>query len=130
MNSRKRAFFAVIFAFFVFLVLIPALLAAKNSIKDLPPELLRKGRFDEIFFIDLPKEEERKTIFEIHLKKRRRNPAQFDLNQLTRAADGFNGAEIETKHLSSPGSLTPPPTATVAVLVVETAEQVPQHGGN
>jgi SpoVK/Ycf46/Vps4 family AAA+-type ATPase len=70
-------------------------IATANSIKDLPPELLRKGRFDEIFFIDLPKEKERLTIFDIHLRKRNRNPENFNIEQLARASDGFNGAEIE-----------------------------------
>jgi SpoVK/Ycf46/Vps4 family AAA+-type ATPase len=60
-----------------------------------PPELTRKGRFDEIFFIDLPTRDERKQIFTIHLKKRGRNPAGFDLDQLAAAAEGFTGAEIE-----------------------------------
>ncbi len=69
--------------------------ATANSIKDLPPELLRKGRFDEIFFVDLPSDEERREIFRIHLRKRSREPARFDLEGLSRAAEGFNGAEIE-----------------------------------
>jgi SpoVK/Ycf46/Vps4 family AAA+-type ATPase len=71
------------------------LVATANDIEALPPELLRKGRFDEIFFVDLPSEAVRRDIFAIHLKKRRRNPAQFDLDALAQAADGFSGAEIE-----------------------------------
>jgi hypothetical protein len=69
--------------------------ATANQIANLPPELLRKGRFDEIFFIDLPSEAERRTIFGIHLAKRRRNPRLFDLAALAADAAGFSGAEIE-----------------------------------
>ncbi|MCS6777686.1 MAG: AAA family ATPase [Chloroherpetonaceae bacterium] len=69
--------------------------ATSNDVKSLPPELLRKGRFDEIFFIDLPSEAERREIFRIHLKKRRRNPDDFDLDALAAATPGFSGAEIE-----------------------------------
>jgi ATP-dependent 26S proteasome regulatory subunit len=69
--------------------------ATANQIEGLPPELLRKGRFDEIFFIDLPNEAERQRIFEIHLSKRRRMPSRFDLSELVRATEGFSGAEIE-----------------------------------
>lgn len=66
-----------------------------NQVEALPPELLRKGRFDEIFFIDLPSEEERADIFGIHLRKRKRDPALFDLKALAAASPGFSGAEIE-----------------------------------
>jgi SpoVK/Ycf46/Vps4 family AAA+-type ATPase len=66
-----------------------------------PPELLRKGRLDEIFFVDLPNSEERKTIFAIHLKKRGRDPAAFDMDQLAEMSDGFSGAEIEEAVISS-----------------------------
>jgi SpoVK/Ycf46/Vps4 family AAA+-type ATPase len=69
--------------------------ATANRIEDLPPELLRKGRFDEIFFVDLPDEHERREIFTIHLRRRNRDPAGFDLDQLAAAAEGFSGAEIE-----------------------------------
>ncbi len=69
--------------------------ATANRIEDLPPELLRKGRFDEIFFVDLPSEEERQEIFEIHIRKRKRDPANFDIHQLAAASIGFSGAEIE-----------------------------------
>jgi SpoVK/Ycf46/Vps4 family AAA+-type ATPase len=61
----------------------------------LPPELLRKGRFDEIFFVDLPNLEERQEILFIHLHKRRWDPDRFDLPRLARETDGFSGAEIE-----------------------------------
>lgn len=70
-------------------------IATSNDVTALPPELLRKGRFDEIFFVDLPSADERKEIFTIHLKKRKRDPAQFDLDELARYSVGFSGAEIE-----------------------------------
>ncbi len=69
--------------------------ATSNDVTSLPPELLRKGRFDEIFFIDLPAHEERKQIFIIHLQKRKRNPEDFDLDRLAEVTPGFSGAEIE-----------------------------------
>ncbi len=75
--------------------------ATANSIAQLPPELLRKGRLDEIFFVDLPKAAERERIFAIHLAKRRREPASFDVKSLAAAADGFSGAEIEQAVISS-----------------------------
>jgi hypothetical protein len=69
--------------------------ATANDLSVLPPELLRKGRFDEIFFVDLPTAAEREEIFRIHLTLRRQNPGAFDLPALATAADGFSGAEIE-----------------------------------
>lgn len=69
--------------------------ATANNIEALPPELLRKGRFDETFFVDLPGAEARKEIFKIHLRKRGRDPAKFDLGALAAAAEGYSGAEIE-----------------------------------
>jgi len=77
------------------------MVATANDIEALPPELLRKGRFDEIFFVGLPKHEARKKIFEIHLKKRQRNPQEFDLVALSDAADGYSGAEIEQAVISA-----------------------------
>ncbi|KPK74560.1 MAG: hypothetical protein AMJ79_13775 [Phycisphaerae bacterium SM23_30] len=71
------------------------LVATANDIEALPPELLRKGRFDEIFFVDLPKKQTRKEIFAIHLRKRRRDTGKFDLDKLADASEGFSGAEIE-----------------------------------
>jgi SpoVK/Ycf46/Vps4 family AAA+-type ATPase len=71
------------------------IVATANDIQGLPPELLRKGRFDEIFFVDLPRVDARLDIFRIHLKRRKLNPAQFDLNQLAARSEGFAGAEIE-----------------------------------
>ncbi len=75
--------------------------ATANDVSALPPELLRKGRFDEIFFVDLPGEPERAEIFTIHLQKRRRDPAQFDLNALAAATAGYSGAEIEQAVISA-----------------------------
>lgn len=70
-------------------------IATANDISQLPPELLRKGRLDEIFFVDLPTDVERRAIFTIHLQKRRRDPARFDLDNLAQQSEGFSGAEIE-----------------------------------
>jgi SpoVK/Ycf46/Vps4 family AAA+-type ATPase len=70
-------------------------IATANDISQLPPELLRKGRVDEIFFVDLPTEPERAEVFRIHLAKRGRDPRAFDLARLARHSDGFSGAEIE-----------------------------------
>jgi hypothetical protein len=69
--------------------------ATANNIAALPPELLRKGRFDEIFFLDLPTTEERREIFTVHLKKRKCIPAEFDLDTLAQKSEGYVGAEIE-----------------------------------
>ena len=71
------------------------LVATANDIEALPPELLRKGRFDEIFFVDLPGEDARKEIFAIHLRKRGRKVEEFDTAALAAASSGFSGAEIE-----------------------------------
>lgn len=70
-------------------------MATANRIERLPGEFLRKGRFDEIFFVDLPSPDERQDIFNIHLSKRRSDIARFDLEQLAKVSDGFSGAEIE-----------------------------------
>ena len=75
--------------------------ATANQVEALPPELLRKGRFDEIFFIDLPSKEERKDIFAIHIRKRKRDPAKFDLDALAEATPGYSGAEIEQAVIES-----------------------------
>jgi SpoVK/Ycf46/Vps4 family AAA+-type ATPase len=74
--------------------------ATANDISHLPPELLRKGRLDEIFFVDLPGLQERESIFAIHLAKRGRNPADFHLAALAEAAETFSGAEIEQAVIS------------------------------
>ena len=80
MSERKKSVFVV---------------ATANDIMRLPPELVRKGRFDEIFFVDLPSPANRKDIFQIHLRKRALDPADFDVDALVEAAPGFSGSEIE-----------------------------------
>jgi len=69
--------------------------ATANQIDQLPPELLRKGRFDEIFFTDLPDEKERAEIFKVHIAKRNHDPLKFKLIDLSKSTPGFSGAEIE-----------------------------------
>jgi hypothetical protein len=86
MAERKRAVFLV---------------ATANDISRLPPELIRKGRLDEIFFVDLPTAEVRARIFEIHLKRRGLDPAGFDLPLLAEASEGFSGAGIEQAVVSA-----------------------------
>jgi SpoVK/Ycf46/Vps4 family AAA+-type ATPase len=86
MSERKKPVFIV---------------ATANDIMRLPPELVRKGRFDEIFFVDLPSPESRRNIFEIHLRKRALDPAQFDLAGLVKAAEEFSGSEIEQAIVSA-----------------------------
>jgi SpoVK/Ycf46/Vps4 family AAA+-type ATPase len=76
-------------------------IATSNDISSLPPELLRKGRFDEIFFIDLPDPEERYEIFAIHLARRHRDPLKYDLGRLSKETEGFSGAEIEQAIISA-----------------------------
>ena len=74
----------------------PVFVAATcNNVSALPPELIRKGRFDELFFVDLPNQAERKQIFSIQLARRKRNPANFDLDRVAAAARGYSGAEID-----------------------------------
>jgi SpoVK/Ycf46/Vps4 family AAA+-type ATPase len=86
MSERKKAVFIV---------------ATANEINRLPPEMVRKGRFDEIFFVDLPAAANRRDIFEIHLRKRGLDPAQFQLEALGEAAEGFSGAEVEQAIVSA-----------------------------
>jgi hypothetical protein len=69
--------------------------ATCNNVTVLPPELIRKGRFDELFFVDLPNQAERKQIFSIQLARRKRNPSEFDLEKVAAAAKGYSGSEIE-----------------------------------
>ena len=76
------------------------LIATANEIERLPPELVRKGRFDEIFFVDLPGPEEREAIFAIHFRKRGQDKAAFDMSRLAAASDSFTGAEIEQAVIS------------------------------
>jgi SpoVK/Ycf46/Vps4 family AAA+-type ATPase len=107
-------------------------IATANDIEALPPELLRKGRFDEIFFVDLPTAEARGQILSIHLKKRNRDPAKFDLAAMSAASEGYSGAEIEqailgglhnaftvktelqTQHVIDALALSPPISVTMA----------------
>ncbi|PIQ23883.1 ATPase [bacterium (Candidatus Blackallbacteria) CG17_big_fil_post_rev_8_21_14_2_50_48_46] len=77
------------------------LIATANDISALPPELLRKGRFDEIFFLDLPSQRERMEIFKIHLQQRGRDPQSFDVKLLADLSKGFSGAEIEQVVISA-----------------------------
>ena len=71
------------------------IVATANDIEALPPELVRKGRLDEIFFVDLPDMKTRMSIFEIHLRKRDEDPVHFDIALMAKKAEGFSGAEIE-----------------------------------
>ena len=87
------------------------LVATANAIEQLPPELLRKGRFDEIFFVDLPSAEVRQQVLELHLKRRQLDPQQFALARLAELAEGFSGAELEQ--------------AVVSALYAAHADQVP-----
>jgi SpoVK/Ycf46/Vps4 family AAA+-type ATPase len=74
----------------------PVFVAATcNNVTALPPELIRKGRFDELFFVDLPNQSERKQIFAIQLNRRKRNPSEFDLDRIAAAAKGYSVAEID-----------------------------------
>jgi len=70
--------------------------ATSNDVTALPPELIRKGRFDELFFVDLPNAAERRAIFTIQLTRRKRNPVDFDLERLVAASQGYSGAEIDS----------------------------------
>ena len=77
------------------------IVATANDISSLPPELMRKGRFDEVFFVDLPTPEARAAVLAIHLRRRKRDPAAFDLKRLAEAAQGFSGAELEQAVVSA-----------------------------
>ena len=72
------------------------IVATANDISKLPPEFLRKGRFDELFFVDLPNEQERRKILEIHLRKRGKWDGKIDVGTLARKTEGFNGADLES----------------------------------
>ena len=77
------------------------MVATANEVSELPPELIRKGRFDEIFFVDLPPPQSRAEILTIHLRKRGLAPERMNLAQLVTLTDGFSGAEIEQGIVSS-----------------------------
>jgi SpoVK/Ycf46/Vps4 family AAA+-type ATPase len=70
-------------------------IATANNVHQLPPELLRKGRFDEIFFCDLPDRDDRRQIMDIHLRKKNRDPGQFDMEKIVDATVDYSGAELE-----------------------------------
>jgi SpoVK/Ycf46/Vps4 family AAA+-type ATPase len=74
--------------------------ATANAVDQLPPEFLRKGRFDEIFFVDIPTVEERADIFTVQLQKRKRDPTHFDINALVSNTENFTGAEVEEAIIS------------------------------
>ena len=80
MQEKKKAVFVV---------------ATANDVTQLPPEFLRKGRFDELFFVDLPNQAERELIWKIQIAKHGREPAKYDIGALAKATEGFTGAEIE-----------------------------------
>ncbi|MCP3987410.1 MAG: AAA family ATPase [bacterium] len=102
------------------------LIATANDVFRLPPELLRKGRFDEIFFVDLPASDEREAIFSIHLRHRKQEPACFDLSALAAASDGYSGAEIEQAVISALyRSLHEQKPLEGAMILHELAETVP-----
>ena len=75
--------------------------ATANDLSSIPPEFLRQGRFDEIFFVGLPNASERETMFRIHLARRHRDPSAFDVARLARDTESFSGAEIEQVVLSA-----------------------------
>ena len=77
------------------------IIATANDISALPPELMRKGRFDEVFFVDLPNSAAREQILAIHLRRRKRDPEDFDLHKLAEACDGFGGSELEQAIVSA-----------------------------
>jgi SpoVK/Ycf46/Vps4 family AAA+-type ATPase len=75
--------------------------ATANEVESLPPELARRGRFDEVFFVDLPAAKERHEILAIHLGRRGRDPSEFTLSELSRKCDRFSGAELEQVVISA-----------------------------
>ena len=100
--------------------------ATANDLSILPPELLRKGRFDEIFFVDLPQADEREQILRIHLGLRRQDPESFDLPALVQATDGFSGAELEQAVVASLlGALQAKGSLTTERLLAEIRATVP-----
>jgi len=98
--------------------------ATANAVDQLPAELLRKGRFDEIFFVDLPSPSARASVFGLHLARRKLDPAAFDLAALAAASDGFSGAEIEQAIVSAlydtAGSGMPPDQAALCRALEQT----------
>jgi hypothetical protein len=100
--------------------------ATANDLSRIPAELLRKGRFDEIFFVDLPDEQERAAIIQIHLIRRKQDPRRFDLATLVQVTDGYSGAEIEQVIISTLyRSIHAQCTMDTALLVEEVKATVP-----
>jgi len=77
------------------------IVATANDVSQLPPEMLRKGRWDELFFVDLPNQAEREAIWQIQIAKYGRDPKEFDIVQLARACEGLTGSEIENAFIES-----------------------------
>jgi ATP-dependent 26S proteasome regulatory subunit len=103
--------------------------ATSNDIAKLPPEFIRKGRFDEVFFVDLPTVEARAEIFRIHLARRNQEPLRFDLAALAHASEGFSGAEIEQVVVSALyGAFAEQRTLETASLLAEVAATRPLSG--
>ncbi|MDO9355183.1 MAG: AAA family ATPase [Solirubrobacteraceae bacterium] len=102
------------------------IVATANDISALPPELVRKGRFDELFFVDLPDPAERDQILCIHLRMRRQEPAILDIREIVMATDGFSGAELEQVVVNALlGSLQRRAPADTAAYLAEAAATVP-----
>jgi SpoVK/Ycf46/Vps4 family AAA+-type ATPase len=102
------------------------MVATANNVSALPPELLRRGRFDEVFFVDLPGTDERADILSVHLAKREWDPQDFDLALLVGASEGFSGAELETVVVGALyRALAADNTLTTADLMKELEETVP-----
>jgi SpoVK/Ycf46/Vps4 family AAA+-type ATPase len=97
------------------------LVATANNVDGLPPELLRKGRFDEIFFVDLPTAAIREELFKIHLKRRTINPSALDLQALIAATEGFSGAEVEQLVVAALYSVHGKPEKVTAALLLDEA---------
>ncbi len=93
------------------------MVATSNNIHELPPELMRKGRFDETFFVDLPDEKMREEIFSIHLHGRELEPDRFDLKVLAKITDGYTGAEIEQSIIAATYSAAARKTAVTDFLI-------------
>ncbi|HET6494690.1 MAG TPA: AAA family ATPase, partial [Thermoleophilia bacterium] len=99
--------------------------ATANDVQRLPPELLRKGRFDETFFVDLPDEAARAVIFGIHLRKRKQAPDRFDLPLLARESDGYSGSELEQVVVSALYTAYAASTPLTNGLLLEELRQTP-----
>ncbi len=100
--------------------------ATANDISRIPPELLRKGRFDEIFFVDLPNAKERASILSIHLQKHRQQPEKLDMAELVQASDGFSGAEMEQAIIAALyEALAQGRSLDTALLVTQIKEMIP-----